>query len=330
MARRGALSKPHKLDRVCGILSRHAPDQAAAHRLRLLAPCDHRSAALSERRRQGPGRSCRSSPTRRRRRRTRRSSRPSRRRPAGAGVTFSQSYGNSGDQARAGHRRPADRHRGAVARAGHHEARQGEARRRRLGLDADKGHRHALGRGARGAARQPEADQGLGRPRQARGRGADAEPVHVRRRALAHHGGVRRADRAGQSEAEAVAYLGRLFRNVVVQDKSARESLQNFTGGKGDVLISYENEAITGQRRARSSTTCPGRDDPHREPDRGDERGRPEGGKAFIDFATSEPAQRIFAAKGYRSVIDALVDKGQTPSPRACSTSRGSAGGTPS
>ncbi len=52
-------------------------------------------------------------------------------------------------------------------------------------------------------------------------------------------------------------YLEQLFKNVAVQDKSARDSMQTFLGGKGDALIAYENEAITGQteeRRARSST----------------------------------------------------------------------------
>ena len=34
-----------------------------------------------------------------------------------------------------------------------------------------------------------------------------------------------------------------------VQDKSARESLQTFTGGKGDVLLAYENEAILAQEK---------------------------------------------------------------------------------
>ena len=53
----------------------------------------------------------------------------------------------------------------------------------------------------------------------------------------------------GKTEAQAIDYLKKLFKNVAVQDKSARESLQNFTGGKGDVLISYENEAITAQQK---------------------------------------------------------------------------------
>ena len=53
----------------------------------------------------------------------------------------------------------------------------------------------------------------------------------------------------GKSEEEARAYLRELFGNVVVQDKSARESLTTFAAGKGDVLLAYENEAIFAQRQ---------------------------------------------------------------------------------
>ena len=53
----------------------------------------------------------------------------------------------------------------------------------------------------------------------------------------------------GKTHEQAIAYLGELFRHVSVQDKSARESLQTFTGGKGDVLLAYENEAILAQEK---------------------------------------------------------------------------------
>jgi sulfate/thiosulfate-binding protein len=55
--------------------------------------------------------------------------------------------------------------------------------------------------------------------------------------------------KAGKSENEAKQYLKDLFDNVPVQDKSAREALQTFIGGKGDVLLAYENEAITAQQK---------------------------------------------------------------------------------
>ena len=66
----------------------------------------------------------------------------------------------------------------------------------------------------------------------------------------------------GKTEEEGVEYLRELFlNNVPVQDKSAREALQTFTGGKGDVLLAYENEAIFAQneRPGRSSTSSPTR-----------------------------------------------------------------------
>jgi sulfate transport system substrate-binding protein len=53
--------------------------------------------------------------------------------------------------------------------------------------------------------------------------------------------------RSGKSPAEAAGYLRELFAHVPVQGKSAREALQAFVGGEGDVLISYENEAILAQ-----------------------------------------------------------------------------------
>ncbi len=120
----------------------------------------------------------------------------------------------------------------------------------------------------------------------------------------------------GRTEAQATDYLQRLFRNVVVQDKSARESLQNFTSGKGDVLISYENEAITAQQKGEKlDYVIPDETILIENPIAATAKAGAKA-KAFIDFATSEPAQRIFAAKGYRSVISELVDKQTYPDPK--------------
>ena len=53
----------------------------------------------------------------------------------------------------------------------------------------------------------------------------------------------------GKSPEEAEAYIAELFEHVPVLDKSARESLQTFSSGKGDVLLGYENEAILAQQQ---------------------------------------------------------------------------------
>ncbi len=119
----------------------------------------------------------------------------------------------------------------------------------------------------------------------------------------------------GKSEQQAEDYLQKLFRNVVVQDKSARESLQNFTGGKGDVLISYENEAITAQQKGEKlDYVLPDETILIENPIAALTKAGPKA-TAFIEFATSEPAQQIFASKGYRSVIPALVNAKTYPKP---------------
>ena len=126
----------------------------------------------------------------------------------------------------------------------------------------------------------------------------------------------------GKSKAEAITYLRKLFHNVPVQDKSARESLQTFAGGKGDVLIAYENEAITAQQK--------GEELDYVIPDGTilienpiavvSESGSPEEAQAFVDYVRSEPAQKVFAEKGYRSILPALVDAERYPKPASLFT----------
>ena len=59
----------------------------------------------------------------------------------------------------------------------------------------------------------------------------------------------------GKDDAAGIAYLTQLFQHVPVQDSSARASLQTFANGKGDVLISYQNEAVFAQQHGQASTT---------------------------------------------------------------------------
>src|SRR5437660_1005913 len=56
------------------------------------------------------------------------------------------------------------------------------------------------------------------------------------------------ASAEGTNKDAGVSYLDALFKNVPVQDDSARKALQTFTGGKGDVMLAYENEAIFAQQ----------------------------------------------------------------------------------
>ena len=57
--------------------------------------------------------------------------------------------------------------------------------------------------------------------------------------------------REGKKQGAAVDYLARLFHNVVSQDTSARNALNTFLSGKGDVLLTYENEAKLAQQQGK-------------------------------------------------------------------------------
>jgi sulfate transport system substrate-binding protein len=126
------------------------------------------------------------------------------------------------------------------------------------------------------------------------------------------------ARNAGKSDAESIDFLRDLLANVSVQDKSARESLQTFTGGKGDVLLTYENEAITAQKA--------GQDVDYTIPDSTllienpvavtNVSASPEKAKAFRDFLFTDGAQKIFAEQGYRPIKKSLVDQAKFPTPK--------------
>jgi sulfate/thiosulfate-binding protein len=125
--------------------------------------------------------------------------------------------------------------------------------------------------------------------------------------------------KTGKTEQQSLDFLSKLLANVSVQDDSGRAALQTFTGGKGDVLISYENEAIFAQQN--------GQDVDYVVPDNTllienpaavtANSKHPKQAKAFLDFVRSDAGQKIFASNGYRPVSKSADTAGQdfpTPS----------------
>ncbi|HEX8745324.1 MAG TPA: sulfate ABC transporter substrate-binding protein [Thermoleophilaceae bacterium] len=121
----------------------------------------------------------------------------------------------------------------------------------------------------------------------------------------------------GKSGAEARQFLEDLFDNVTVQDKSARDSLQTFGSGKGDVLLAYENEAIAAQRKGvELDYVIPDQTILIENPIAVTEAGRrKEAATRFLDFLRSEAGQRIFVEEGYRPVLESVNDPKRFPEP---------------
>ena len=116
---------------------------------------------------------------------------------------------------------------------------------------------------------------------------------------------------AGKSPVEAEKYLNELFHHVPVQDDKASAALQTFVNGKGDVLLSYENEAILAEKS--------GADVDYVIPDSTilietpaavtSTSKNPKVAKAFLDFLYTPQAQKIFADTGYRPVVRSVADQ---------------------
>jgi sulfate/thiosulfate transport system substrate-binding protein len=119
----------------------------------------------------------------------------------------------------------------------------------------------------------------------------------------------------GKTPAQADAYLQQLFKNVAVQDKSARDAMQTFTSGKGDVLIAYENEAINAQQKGKAvDYVTPKNTILIQNPLAITKDAKPAAQK-FVDWLHTDAAQKIFAERGYRPVVPSLVDKSKFPTP---------------
>jgi len=127
---------------------------------------------------------------------------------------------------------------------------------------------------------------------------------------------------AGKSPEQAEAYLEQLFRNVPVQDKSAREALQTFVGGKGDVMLAYENEAITAQQKEQQvDYVVPDQTILIENPIAVTTKSKnPAKAKAFLDYLLSAEAQQVFVQKGYRPVNEQVAATANFPQPKGLFT----------
>jgi len=119
------------------------------------------------------------------------------------------------------------------------------------------------------------------------------------------------AERAqGKTDKQAIAYLKSLFKNVSVLPKSAREATQVFASGKGDVLLTYENEAIYANKKGvHTEYVLPKQTILIENPVALTKSGlkHPEA-KGFLKFLWSSKAQKLFGDTGYRPVLKSVAN----------------------
>jgi sulfate transport system substrate-binding protein len=121
----------------------------------------------------------------------------------------------------------------------------------------------------------------------------------------------------GKSPDQALEGVKTLLEKTVAQPGSARDALAAFTQGQGDVLLGYENEAIKAEKE--------GEDVEHIVPPStilietpiAVTTSAPEpAAEDFLKFIWSDEGQEIWAENGYRPVNPRLVDPKQFPTPK--------------
>jgi sulfate/thiosulfate transport system substrate-binding protein len=95
--------------------------------------------------------------------------------------------------------------------------------------------------------------------------------------------------------------------HVPVQDKSGREALQNFISGDADVLLSYEYEATTAQKKGEEVDYVIPDDTIKIDIDVAVTSDAPPAAQAFLDYVLSAPAQEHFVDWGYRPVNEEVL-----------------------
>ena len=117
------------------------------------------------------------------------------------------------------------------------------------------------------------------------------------------------------SQADAQRLLTGIFKNVTVEDKSANDSLKNFTSGNGDVAITYEYAALTAQASGDTNQmvippSTVAIQTPTVVVDKNAEAHCVENiANAFVKYLHTPDAQAVFASVGYERPID--VSKAQ-------------------
>jgi sulfate transport system substrate-binding protein len=123
--------------------------------------------------------------------------------------------------------------------------------------------------------------------------------------------------REGKTPAQALAFIKELLEHTVAQPDSGSNATAAFVGGTGNVLIGYENEAIKAQQAGESVDYVTPPDTILIENPIAVTTGASNATLAqdFVKFLYTNQAQKIFAAAGYRPVVKADLSTSQFPTP---------------
>jgi sulfate/thiosulfate transport system substrate-binding protein len=115
------------------------------------------------------------------------------------------------------------------------------------------------------------------------------------------------ARKSGMTDKQAVGYVTKLFKHVVEQDSSGSNAASTFFSGKGDVLITYESEAYAAFAAGKKGKLVVPKRTMLIQLPMVATKSASSAAKAFVSYAHAPKQQRIFAANGYRPVVKSVL-----------------------
>jgi sulfate/thiosulfate-binding protein len=110
----------------------------------------------------------------------------------------------------------------------------------------------------------------------------------------------------GGSQSDAEAYLGKFFKNTVAKADSGSDAAKTFLSGTGDVLISYESEAITARQAGEKLDYIVPKQSFLIQTPVAVTKTAPTAAKDFLTFVESAAGQKIFASTGWRPALSGV------------------------
>jgi sulfate/thiosulfate transport system substrate-binding protein len=121
----------------------------------------------------------------------------------------------------------------------------------------------------------------------------------------------------GQSPDQALAAVKSVLEKTVAQPGSGRDAFAAFSQGQGDVLLTYENEAIKAEDEGEDVEYVIPPSTLQIETPIAVTKDAPEpAAEDFLNFLWSDQGQELWAENGYRPVNQELVDPKQFPTPK--------------
>lgn len=121
----------------------------------------------------------------------------------------------------------------------------------------------------------------------------------------------------GDSPTQALAAVKKVLELTVAQPGSGRDAFSAFSQGEGDVLLTYENEAIKAEKEGEEVEYVIPPSTIQIETPIAVTKAAPEpAAEDFLKFLWSDEGQELWAENGYRPVNPKLVDPKQFPTPK--------------